>query len=88
MKALIKLFVVLLGLAFIAGGLYLGIGVMLIGGIVHAVEIVQSGVVVGKDVALTVVRILLFELPIAFGFYFGFIIMAVAGMSSSRRRFR
>ena len=59
----IGLFAILCTLAFFAGAAYLGIVVMLVGGIVAAVHAAQASPVDTGHLTWMIIRALLFELP-------------------------
>ena len=62
---------VLVGLALIAGGTYLGIWTMLIGGICQVIDAAKMTPTDSHGVAIGIVKAVFFELPVAFGWALG-----------------
>ena len=71
MKTLVNIVIILLGLAFIAAGFYVGIWVMFIGGIVQIIEGAKMDPVSASYIAIGLAKIIFFEIPIVFGWIIG-----------------
>jgi hypothetical protein len=76
---LLGLFVLLLGLGLLVGGVYLGIWEMLVGGIIDIINQVKAPSTDAGTVAWAIVKIIFFELPIVVGFWLGIILMTFGG---------
>lgn len=73
------LFVLCLGLAVIAGGVYVGIWEMLVGGIVQVIDQCKAPTTDAGTVAWAIVKIVFCEVPIVIGFWLGIILMGIGG---------
>jgi hypothetical protein len=81
------LFACLVALALFAGAVYVGIWLMLIGGIVDIVNQCKAPTTDGTVIGIAVVKIIFFELPLALGFWLGIICggVGLAGLFHSNR---
>jgi hypothetical protein len=70
-------FVALVGVGLIALGAYLGLWLMLIGGIVDIVNQCKAPSTDGVVIGLAVVKIIFCEVPIVLGFWIGLILTAL-----------
>ena len=82
----------IIGIIFIIAGIvlgaYLGIWVMLIGGIIQIVNAVQASPVSGSDIAYGVVKIIFCELPGIITYIFIVIGGAIMGINIRRKNKR
>ena len=71
MKTIFGIFFIVLGTILLFGGIYTGLWVMLISGIVNLIEQIRAVNCDSMIIAMSIVKILFFEVPIAFGVWFG-----------------
>jgi hypothetical protein len=75
---LIGIFILLLGVSTLAGGVYVGIWECLVSGIVTLIDQFKAPTPDSGAVAWAIVKIIFFELPLAIGIW-GVILMGIGG---------
>jgi hypothetical protein len=70
-KVLFFLFCLCLGLAFIAGGCYLGVWAWLVGGICQIIDAAKLTPVPPMEILIGILKVIFCELPVLIGFAFG-----------------
>lgn len=78
MKGFISLLCVLFGLSIIGLGFYFGLWVMLVGGIVDFINAVKMDPVTAGAIAMSLLKIIFFEIPIIIGFIVGAVVCGAA----------
>jgi hypothetical protein len=76
---LLGLFVMLIGFAVVALGVYVGIWEMLVGGIVQIIDQCKAPTTDAGTIAWAIVKIIFCKLPIIVGIFIGFALVGVGG---------
>jgi hypothetical protein len=71
MNKIYGLLFIIFGIILIGGGIYTGLWVMLVGGIVDLIEQIRADRVDSMVVAISIVKIIFCEFPVALGVWFG-----------------
>lgn len=73
-----RILICLLALFLVACGIYFGVWVMLIGGIVQIIDGAKMNPTNATMIAIGIVKCIFFELPIGLGIFFGYITASAA----------
>ncbi len=71
MKKIGGVLLILMGTIVLLGGIYTGIWLCLVGGIVEIIDQIKAKETDSLAIALAIVKIVFFELPIGLGIYLG-----------------
>lgn len=74
----------LFGLAAMIAGIYTGVWLMLVGGIVDVINQIKAPETDAFTIAVAIVKIIFFEIPVGLGFMVGFLFLA-AGLGEASK---